>query len=113
MLFYFTLFLTFFYFKVARVHKKEERLSSGVVIQHIIVAVSALLLYRYGFANFSLLAILLFSFLFFIVAALMVTAVQVGIFVKGKPLFGVGLLFKLMPFLSGLIILFFLIEIKF
>ena len=105
MLFYLTLFLIFFYFKLARVHKKEERLTNFVLAQHTIVTISTLLLYRYGFAEHTWWAVLIFSFLFFIVAALMVTAIQIGIFVKGKPLFGISLLFKLMPFLSGLIAL--------
>ncbi len=100
MLFYFTLFLLFLYFKLARVHKKEERVHQGIVALHGFVALMALLLYGYGFTHFSLWAVLLVSFLFFIVAALMITAVQVGIFVEGKPLFGMGLLFKLMPFLG-------------
>jgi len=104
MLCYLTLFLIFLYFKLARVHKKEELLTGFMVLQHTVVALSGLLLYRYGFAHCSLLAVTVFSFLFFIIAALMVTAVQVGIFVEGKPLFGVSLLFKLMPFLAALII---------
>jgi len=111
MLFYITLFLIFFYFKLARVHKKEERLTNIIVVQHSIVAVTTLLLYRYGFEHNSLLAVLIFSFLFFIVAALMVTAVQVGIFVEGKPLFGIGLLFKLMPIIIAIILAFTLIII--
>ena len=85
-------------------HKKEERLTALVVAQHIIVALSVLLLYRYGFLHCSLWVVILLSFLFFIITALMVTAVQVGIFVEGKPLFGVGLLFRLMPFLTALIV---------
>jgi len=105
MLFYFTLFLVFLYFKIARVHKKEERLTNGVYFQHALVALTTLVLYRYGFEHFTLWLVLLFSFLFFIVVALMVAAVQIGIFVEGKPLFGVGLLFKLMPFLTGLILI--------
>jgi hypothetical protein len=104
MLFYLTLFLIFLYFKIARVHKKEERLTNLVVAQYMVVAVSSLLLYNYGFSHYSLWIVLLVSFIFFIVAALMVTAVQVGIFVEGKPLFGVGLLFKLMPFLAAIIV---------
>jgi hypothetical protein len=99
----------FLYFKIARVHKKEERLNSLVVTQYIVVAISALLLYNYGLSHYSLWVILPVSFLFFIVAALMVTAVQVGIFVEGKPLFGVGFLFKLMPFLSALIVILLLV----
>ena len=104
MLFYLTLFLIFFYFKLGRVHKKEEQLTSLVVLQHAVVAVSTLLLYRYGFEHYSLWAILLFSFIFFIVVALMVASVQIGIFIEGKPLFGISLLFKIMPFLSALIV---------
>jgi len=104
MFFYLTLFLTFFYFKLARVHKKEERLTNLIVTQHIVVAISTFFLYSYGFEHLALWAILVFSFLFFIIAALMITAVQVGIFVEGKPLFGVGDLFKLMPILTGLIV---------
>jgi len=105
MLFFLTLFLIFLYFKLARVHKKEERLSSLVVVQHVLMALSTLLLYQYGFEHFSLWVIISVSFLFFIVAALMVTAVQIGIFIEGKPLFGISLLFKLMPFLTGLTVL--------
>jgi hypothetical protein len=104
MLFFLTLFLIFFYFKLARVHKKEERLSSFIVVQHVLMALSVLFLYQYGFEHFSLWVIIFFSFLFFILVALMVTAVQLGIFIEGKPLFGITFLFKLMPFLSGLIL---------
>ena len=111
MFFYLSLFLIFLYFKLARVHKKEERLTTLVIVQHILVAISTLLLYQYGFAHYALWVIALFTFLFFIIAALMVTAVQVGIFVEGKPLIGIRLLFKLLPLLTGLIIVSLLITL--
>jgi len=105
MLFYTTLFFLFLYFKIARVHKKEERISTSVITQHIVVALSAFFLYSYGFNHLNPLSLLLVSFLFFIVVALMVTAVQLGIFIEGKPLFGIGKLFKLMPLFTGIIVI--------
>ena len=106
MLFYFTLFLVFLYFKIARVHKKEERLSNVVVLQHSVVALSTFFIYSYGFNHSNLFSIAGFSFLFFIIAALMVATVQLGIFIDGKPIFGISLLFKLMPLLTFVIALF-------
>ena len=103
MLFYLTLFFIFLYFKIARVHKKEERVSNFIIAQHIVVTISAFLLFNYGFNNIHVLSILSFSFLFFIISALMVTAVQLGIFIDGKPLFGINKLFKLMPILTVII----------
>ena len=106
MLFYLILFLILFYFKLARVHKKEEQLTGFFLLQHAVIAISTLFLYRYGFLHFSLWSIAFFTFLFFILSALIVTAVQIGVFVEGKPLFGMDLLFKLMPFLTGVIVVF-------
>ena len=106
MLYYFTLFLVFLYFKVARVHKKEEKLQRAIVFQHILVAISALLLYGYGFLNLGLFSVITASVVFFIVAALMVTAVQLGIFIDGKPQFGISKLYRFLPLVSILIILF-------
>ena len=106
MLFYFTLFLIFLYFKLARVHKKEERTNNKTYLQYFIVALCAVILYGYGINKFSYLSIVIFSFIFFIVAALMVTAVQVGIFIDGKPLVGMSTLYKSMPYLVGIIAVF-------
>jgi hypothetical protein len=106
MLFYFTLFLVFLYFKIARVHKKEERVDNKTYISYFIVAISAIGLYNWGISHYGFLFIALFSFIFFIVAALMVTAVQVGIFIDGKPLIGISMLYKSMPYLAGIIGLF-------
>ena len=101
MLFYITLFLIFLYFKIARVHKKEEKTTLFIVTQYVAVGLSTFFLYNHGFQNFSILAILSFSFIFFITVALMVTTVQLGIFIDGKPLFGINRLFKLMPTLTA------------
>lgn len=106
MLFYFTLFVAFFYFKLARVHNKEERVDNKVYIMHIIVALSVIALYGYGINHYSFLSIVVVSLIFFIVAALMITAVQVGIFVEGKPFIGMGALYKAMPYIAVLVVFF-------
>ena len=48
MTFYIALFLAFLYFKIARVHKKEERMSSVMLVQHLFVAAAATALVYYG-----------------------------------------------------------------
>ncbi len=103
MLFYLSLFLLFLYFKIARVHKKEEKFTKIILVQHIAVAVSASIIYLYGFTHFSSLALLIVSFLFFIIAALIITTVQLGIFIDGKPLLGINKVFKTIPLLTILI----------
>lgn len=103
-MFYFTLFLLFVYFKIARVHKKEEKFSTLHYAQHIAVASGGIALYMYGFSHFSPVMVVGSSIVFFIVAALMVTTVQLGIFVDGKPLLGISKLYKLMPFLAIVIV---------
>ena len=105
-MFYFTLFLLFLYFKIARVHKKEEKFTTLYYAQHIAVAIAAIALYMYGLSHFSLVAVLGSSVVFFILAALMVTAVQLGIFVDGKPLVSISKIYKMMPFLAFFIIIF-------
>ena len=99
------IFLVFLYFKIARVHKKEEFLSQKVIAMHIIAGVGAFLIFAYAFSHNSSFLVLIESFLSFIVAALVVTAVQVGIFVDGKPLVKMSHFYKAMPFLAGLIAL--------
>jgi len=104
-LFYFTLFLLFLYFKIARVHYKEEKVTSLQYLQHSAVVLGALALYSYAFMTLSALSVIAVSFVFFIIAALMVTAVQLGIFVDGKPLISVSKLYKAMPILAGIIVI--------
>ena len=100
MLFYLSLFLIFLYFKIARVHKKEEKFTTTVLIQHILVGLSASLSYIYGFTHFTPWGVLGFSFLFFIISALIITTIQLGIFIDGKPLLGINKVYKIMPLLT-------------
>ena len=100
MLYYFTLFLLFVYFKLARVHKKEEKFTTIIYAQHMMVAIAAIALFMNGFSHMGWFVLVGVSFLFFIVAALLVTAVQLGIFVDGKPVLGISKLYKMMPVLA-------------
>ena len=104
MLFYTTLFLLFIYFKIARVYRKEEKSGLFILSQNILVAGSALFTLYHGLLSFPWYLVTIVSFLFFIIAALMVTAVQLGIFVDGKPQFGISKVYKYLPFLTLVII---------
>ena len=103
MLLYIDLFLVFVYFKLARVHKKEEKVTNIVKTSHLIVALVTIKLYVEAILKYNFLEVAGISFLFFIIAALMITAVQVGIFIEGKPLIGIGKLYKTIPYLAGAI----------
>jgi len=100
MLFYLSLFLLFLYFKIARVHKKEEKFTTITLLQHIAVALSASIIYTYGFMHYSPIMLLTISFLFFIISALIITTIQLGIFIDGKPILGINKVFKFMPLLT-------------
>jgi hypothetical protein len=102
---YIELFLLFFYFKVARVHTKQEKVSKQFVIQHALVAFSTISTLFYGFTTEPWYILLLVMWVFFIVAALMVTAVMIGIFIDGKSLIGLSTIYKYLPVLTGLIVL--------
>ena len=94
MIFYICLFLTFLYFKIARVYKKEERSNTNFLIQNILVAVAISVLFIYGFMNESWYMVIITSFIFFILSALLVSAVQLGIFIDGKPILRISHLFN-------------------
>ena len=100
MLFYPALFLLFVYFKIARIHKKEEKSTLVMNIQHILVVLSALSLFAYGFTHQSWYLVILVSFVFFIISALLITAVQLGVFIDGKPQFGISKVYKFLPALT-------------
>ena len=100
MLFYLTTLLLFIYFKIARVHNKEELLKTPIILQHVLVVISSFAIYYYAFTNISWYIVILSSFVFYIMAALMVTVVQLGIFIDGKPQFGISTLYKFLPILT-------------
>ena len=86
--------LIFLYFKIARVHKKEEKLNLFWKIQHILVFIVALLTFVYAINHMEWYMLVLVSLVSFIVAGILITAVQLGIFVDGKPLLGMHIVYK-------------------
>jgi hypothetical protein len=98
------LYLLFFYFKLARVNKKEERLTPVTILSHVGALIAAVLLYRYGFTHYSALTVGSASLLFFVLAALNVTAVQLGIFKDGKPMLGITRLYGMIPVIAAVLL---------
>jgi len=86
--------LLFVYFKIARIHIKEEACTSLWKIQHGIVAFVAVVIYFYAFNHWAWYVVLLISLLSFVFAGMLIAAVQLGIFVDGKPLFGMKDVYK-------------------
>ncbi len=105
MLFYLAMFFSFLYFKIARVYKKEEKLNSSIIIQHAIVSISSISLLSYAALNIQWYAFLPLVFVFAIISSLMITTIQLGIFVDGKPIFGLKKLYALLPVLTFFIAL--------
>lgn len=103
MIFYFSLFMAFLYFKIARVYKKEEKSNINFWVQNTLVAIAIGVLLLYGFMHESWYIILPVGYLFLIMASLMVSAVQVGIFIDGKPFVKLSYLYKAMALFGMLI----------
>jgi len=104
-MFYLSSFLIFVYFKIARVHKKEEKMNPLMMMQHLVVLAAAIMSFFYGFTHFMWYFVLLLSFIYFIVAALLITTVQLGVFIDGKPQFGISQVYKYLPLLTLIIVL--------
>jgi len=97
MLFFITSFLFFIELKIIRVFKKEEGFIPSIVLQLIMILLSAVVFYKYAYVNVSLLSIIASSIVFFIIAEFIVVAVQLGFFKDGKPVFGLTKLYKFIP----------------
>ena len=95
--------LIFIYFKIARVHNKEERLTLLWKVQHILVLIVTIFTYTYAVNHMAWYMLFLVSFLSFIIAAMLITAVQLGIFVDGKPIFGMNKVYKYTIYLTLLL----------
>ncbi len=103
MIFYISLFMAFLYFKIARVYKKEEKTNTNFWVQNFLVAIAVVALFAYGFTHESWYVVLTVSFLFFIFVSLIVSAVQLGIFINGKPFIKISHLYKSLAPLGMLI----------
>ena len=100
---FFDLLMVFLYFKIARVYHKEEKYSISFIIQHLIVAISSVILFRHAFLTQAWYVVGIETLVAFIAAALMITAVQLGIFVDGKPLFGMKRIYQNLYLLTAII----------
>jgi hypothetical protein len=100
LLFYIGLLLSFLYFKIARVYKKEEQPSGHMLIQNSVVFIAVVALFVYGFLFKSWYIVLIVAYLFFILASLAVSAVQLGIFIDGKPFIKLSHLYKSLAFIG-------------
>ena len=103
MLFYLALFFTFIYIKIARVYKKEEKPNFSMLVQNSIVLGAIIALFVYGFLYETWYIVILISYFFFIMASLLVSVVQLGVFIDGKPFIKISHLYKSLVFLGILI----------
>ena len=100
MTFYLALFLAFLYFKIARVYRKEEKGSILINVQNILVGAISLAILSYAILYVEWYFFVPLIFLFWIIASLMITAVQIGLFVEGKPMFGLSHIYRYLPYLT-------------
>ena len=102
---YGVMFLILLYFKIARVHAKEEHVSLVLWISHLWVIISAMglviyaLMHDVGVPSFVGMGVV-----FAIMVSFMITALQLGIFVDGKPLLGLSRVYRYLSTLAGLIV---------
>jgi len=75
------------------------------MLQHSIVAIVSLFVFYHAFLEYEWYIVLAMSILFFIIAALLITVVQLGIFMDGKPLIGMHRVYKSTPYLVILIVI--------
>ncbi len=100
MTFYLALFLAFLYFKIARVYKKEEKGSALIRMQNIIVLIASLAILAYGVLHVEWYLFVPFIFIFATLVSFIITAIQIGVFVEGKPIFGLTHIYKYLPYLT-------------
>lgn len=105
MLFYTTLFLSLLYFKIFRVRRKQETVGFATRMEGFVTNSVIIALVLFGFLTESWYSMLIVLVLLNIMASLMVTAVQLGIFIDGKPILGISRVFALTPVLSLIVIL--------
>ena len=103
MLYYTMLFLAFLYFKIARVYKKEEQSNLNMNIQNGIVFAAIVALLVYGFTHKTWYVVLVVSYLFLILSSLIVSAIQLGVFIDGKPFIKISHLYKSLALIGMLI----------
>ena len=104
MLFYLSLFLGLLYFKIFRVRRAQEKKAVGTTVEAIFANTALAVIVLFGFVSEPWYLLLFAVVGMNIMASLMVTAVQLGIFIDGKPLLGLSQLYKAMPLLAVAVI---------
>jgi len=102
---YATLFIGVLYFKMFRVRRQQEKLSFGYLLKAFMTIGATVALIIYAFMTQSWYVVLSSIIISVIMASLMITTVQLGIFIDGKPLFKLSSTYKVMPVLSLLTII--------
>ena len=105
MLLYLTLFIGLLYFKLFRVRRQQEQLSLWNMLEGTVTLLLLFGVIVFGFMTenwYSMLAGIVISA---VIVSLMITTVQLGIFIDGKPLFKLSALYRLMPLLALLSII--------
>jgi len=97
MLYFLASFLFFIELKIIRVFKKEEGFIPSILLQLLLILISAAVFYKYAYLNLGLVTIILSSIVFFIIAEFAIVSVQLGYFKDGKPVFGLTKLYKFVP----------------
>ena len=96
MLFYLTLFFGFVYFKIFRVRREMEVPTTFENLESLFALSAFIAVVIFGFITMSWYLVLIWAFVFFLMAAVMVSAVQLGMFVDGKPILVISQVYKLM-----------------
>jgi len=105
MIFYLCLFLIFFYLKISKVQKNEEKISRFIKIRNLIILIASVLLFISFYKNIALSSIIIFSLLFFILNEILITVIKLGIFIDGKPVLTISKLYSTLNIISLVIIL--------
>lgn len=100
MLIYPTLFLSLLYFKIFRVRRKQEKTVFSTKVEAFFSNSAIVALILFGFMTQSWYSMLIAIVVMNIMASLMITAVQLGIFIDGKPIFGISKIYTLAPLLA-------------
>ncbi len=100
MLVYPMLFVSLLYFKIFRVRRKQEKTDFKAKAEALFSNSAILALIAFGFMTQSWYSMLIAIVLMNIMASLMITAVQLGIFIDGKPIFGISKIYTLTPLLA-------------
>jgi hypothetical protein len=100
MLFYLTLCLGVLYFAIFRVRRKQEKRTAAARAEAFFANGALLTIVVYGFMTQAWYLVVIAAVLINIMASLILAAIQLGIFVDGKPLIGLSQLYKVMPILA-------------